>query len=131
MTNHSWSGHTGGMRQAFAHQAELVMDNDGDVRSPGAAITVALCGHWDHQPPCPLAPHHTSVARNGEVVRVRVLFATEPELADDVRRRIEEALRGGSLLGPDGVVSRWTVVASSGAEVSAAERDHADRLTRS
>jgi len=24
----------------------------------GGAITIALCGHWDHTPPCPLAPHY-------------------------------------------------------------------------
>ena len=131
VTNHSWSGHTGGMRHAFAHQAELVMDRDGDLRSPGGAITVALCGHWDHQPPCPLAPHHTSADRSGEVVRIRVLYATEPELAEDVRQRIDDALRDGSLRGPDGVVTRWTVLASGGSEVSAEEHDHAERLTRS
>ncbi len=107
------------------------MDRDGDLRSPGGAITVALCGHWDHQPPCPLAPHHTSADRNGEVVRIRVLFATDRELADDVRQRIDDALLGGSQRGPDGVVARWTVLASGSSEVSAEEHDHAERLTQS
>ena len=32
------------------------MEPDADVRAPGAAVTVVLCGHWDHEPPCPLAP---------------------------------------------------------------------------
>jgi hypothetical protein len=36
------------MREAFAHEAVLVMEPDADMRAPGAAITVALCGHWDH-----------------------------------------------------------------------------------
>jgi hypothetical protein len=119
------------MRQPFAHQAELVMDSDGDLRSPGGAITVALCGHWDHQPPCPLAPHHTSAERVGDLVQIRVLFAAEPELAGEVRRRIDDALRGGSLRGPDDVVTRWAVVTSGGSEVWAEEHDHAERLTRS
>jgi len=43
------------MRQAFAHEAILVVQPQADLRAPGAAITVALCGHWEHQPPCPLA----------------------------------------------------------------------------
>jgi hypothetical protein len=119
------------VRQSFAHQAELVMDSDGDTRSPGGAITVALCGHWDHQPPCPLAPHHTSADRVGEVVHIRVLFAAEPERADEVRRRIDDALRGGSQRGPDGVVTRWAVVTSGNSAVSADEHDHAERLARS
>jgi hypothetical protein len=42
--------HTGIMRQAFAHEAVLVMEPDADVRAPGAAVAVALCGHWDHEP---------------------------------------------------------------------------------
>jgi len=119
------------VRLTFAHQAELVMDSDGDLRAPGGAITVALCGHWDHQPPCPLAPHHTSADRVGDVVRIRVLFATEAESAQEVRRRIDEALLDGSLRGPDGVVTRWTLVRSAAAEVSSDEHDHAERLTRS
>ena len=51
------------MRQAFAHDAVVVLDAGGDDRAPGGAITVELCGHWDHEPPCPLAAHHTGVRR--------------------------------------------------------------------
>ena len=64
------------MRHAFAHDAVLDMDPDADIRAPGAAVTVELCGHWDHEPPCPLAPHHTAVERTGRDVRLRILFAT-------------------------------------------------------
>ncbi len=53
------------MRQAFAHEAKVGMATDGDSRAPGAAITVALCGRWDHEPPCPLSPHHTQADRIG------------------------------------------------------------------
>jgi hypothetical protein len=41
------------MRQPFAHDAVLAMPAGGDLGAPGAAITVALCGHWEHAPPCP------------------------------------------------------------------------------
>jgi hypothetical protein len=30
------------------------------------AITVALCGHREHQPPCPTAPHHASAERGAD-----------------------------------------------------------------
>jgi hypothetical protein len=115
------------MRQAFAHEAILDLAPDADPRAPGAAITVALCGHWEHQPPCPLAPHHTEADRVGDEVRLRVLFAAEPELEGTVRERIDAALADGQLSGPDGV-NEWRLRASRPAEVSAEERDHANRL---
>ncbi len=50
----------GEVRHAFVHEAILTMGAAGDERAPGAAITIALCGRLDHEPPCPLAPHHTA-----------------------------------------------------------------------
>jgi hypothetical protein len=46
------------------------MEPDADMRAPGAAVTVALCGHWDHEPPCPLAPHHVRVDEDDGELRV-------------------------------------------------------------
>jgi hypothetical protein len=57
------------MREVFAHEAVVAMGADEDVGAPGAAVTVALCGHWEHDPPCPLAAHHTAAERDGDVVR--------------------------------------------------------------
>jgi len=83
------------------------MATDADAQAPGAAITTALCGHWQHEGPCPLAPHHTRAERiNGEV-RLRTLFAAEPDLEDTVRQRIDQALSRGQLPGPDGATTRW------------------------
>jgi len=107
------------------------MADDGDERAPGGAITVALCGHWDHEPPCPLAPHHTAAERHGDVVRLRVLFAAEPADEAEVRRRIDEALGRGELTGPDGVVSRWRLVSSAPGTVRSDEHDHGRRLSAS
>ena len=106
------------MRQAFAHTAVVI--SDGDERAPGGAITVALCGRVDHEPPCPLAPHHTAVTRAGDTLRLRVLFVTEPDRVDEVRRRIDEALAAGD----------WRLVESGRAGVEASERDHARRLLK-
>jgi hypothetical protein len=119
------------MRQAFAHNADLVMAPTGDLGAPGAAITVALCGHWDHEPPCPLAPHHSHAERDAETVHVRTLFAAEPAQADAVHRRIDDALRGGELRGPDGETTRWELRHSAAADVCAEEAGHAERLIES
>jgi len=105
------------MRQAYAHDAVLIMEPDADIRAAGAAITVALCGHWEHEPPCPLAPHHTAARREGDRVRLRILFATEPARLPEVRTKIAGALRA------------WEVVEDEPGEITEAERDHAGRLT--
>lgn len=127
------------MRQAYAHDAVVVLDANGDLHAPGAAITVALCGHWEHEPPCPLAPHHTDAQRVGEAgdagrtgndVRLRVLFAAEPADEPEVRQRIRHALAEAHLDGPDGVTTRWRLRAEQASPVRADESDHATRLIR-
>jgi hypothetical protein len=124
------------MRQAYAHEALISMAPGGDTRAPGGAITVALCGSLEHEPPCPLAAHHPQTddptpAEHGDVdVRLRILFAAEPADSADVRLGIDRALGAGSFTGPDGVVSQWRLLDSGPAEVRADEQDHAQRLTR-
>jgi hypothetical protein len=116
------------MRAVFAHDAVLAMDGDQDLRAPGGAITLSLCGSWEHAPPCPLAPHHTSAERDGDVVRLRVLFAAEPADEPEVRRRIADALAAGQVATPNGDLARWTVTSETRGEVSPDESDHAQRL---
>jgi hypothetical protein len=116
------------MRQAFAHDAVITLEPDGDVRAPGAAVTAALCGHWEHEPPCPLAPHHTAAERVGDDVRLRVLFAADPADEPEVRRRIRLALSGSSLDGPDGAITRWRLRTDDAGSVRADEAEHAARL---
>ncbi|MGH3930630.1 MAG: hypothetical protein ACRDTF_11710 [Pseudonocardiaceae bacterium] len=118
------------MHAAFAHDATLRMAHGADIRAPGAAITVALCGHWEHDPPCPLAPHHSRAQRVGDIVRIRILFATEPELETEVRHRIDGALSGGRLRGPDGATTCWQLSHSQVGTISPEEADHAEQLTR-
>ena len=116
-------------RVAYAHDAVLILDPGGDSRAPGGAITVALCGHWDHEPPCPLAPHHTDASPGGDdTVRLRVLFAAEPADEERVRTLIGEALSSGRLTGPDGRVTRWMVQSSAAGSVRPDEADHAAGL---
>lgn len=120
------------MRSTFVHAASLDMSDgpsDADIAAPGAAITVELCGHWEHSPPCPVAPHHTRAIRADGSVQIRTLFAVEPDDEPAVRQRIDHALRAGELARPDGV-TRWTVRSSGRADVDDAEREHAGRLGR-
>jgi hypothetical protein len=116
------------MRQAFVHEAVLAMPPGADPQAPGAAITVELCGHWEHEPPCPLAPHHTTAERVADEVLLRTLFAAESSAEGVVRERIDAALSRGQLAGPDGTVTRWELRASRPSEVTAGEGDHAARL---
>lgn len=117
------------MRMAFVQEAVLAMAADGDLGAPGAAITVELCGHWEHRPPCPVAPHHTSAERVAGEVRLRTLFATEPDRETTVRQGIELALARGELRGPAGPVTRWRLCACRPGDVLPAEADHARRLS--
>jgi hypothetical protein len=107
------------------------MEAGADLRAPGAAITAALCGSWDHEPPCPLAPHHSHADWVDGEVHLRVLFAVEPGMEHVVRQRIDLALSSGELRGPDDTATRWRPHSSRHRNVSAKEIEHAERLTRS
>jgi hypothetical protein len=119
------------MRSAFAHEAVVGMDPDSDTQALGAAVTVALCGHWEHEPPCPIAPHYSSAERLGrDVVRLRVLFATEPELEATVRGSIDSALSRGQF-GQRDQVTGWQLHSTTVVPVDEAELEHARRLAAS
>jgi hypothetical protein len=114
----------------YAHAASLLMaGTDDDPAAPGAAITVALCGSWEHPPPCPLAAHHSGWSRDGNIVSLRTIFATQPSHEAEVRELINRALDSGNIAAPDGTVSRWAVVASGPAKLSGQERGHAERIS--
>ena len=115
----------------YAHDAVVRMGPAGDPDAIGAAVTVALCGHWDHDPPCPLAPHATRAERNGGQVQVRTLFATDADLEMEVRRRIDHALTSGTQQAPGGETSSWECLASGPGIVRESERAHGERLISS
>ena len=118
-------------RRTSALDAVVLLAADGDERAPGGAITLALCGSWSHEPPCPLAPHHTAAVRDGDRVRLRVLFAAAPEDEARVRALVEEALARGEGVGPDGVRTSWRMHHASASPVRPEEAAHAERLVRS
>ena len=115
-------------RKAFAHDAVVSMHNDDSPDALGGAIATALCGGWDHRPPCPLAPHFVSSVVDGDTVSVRVVFATEPENEHRVRTLIGEALATERLTVPDGGVAHWTLRSASAGSLRADEKDLAAGL---
>ena len=88
-------------RTPFVFEAELELSDGTDPRAPGGAVTVALCGHWDHEGACRW-PHHNALAEPDAVGTSRlctVAVAPDDERADVVRRA-EAELRHDR---------RWTV----------------------
>ncbi|WP_322750999.1 MULTISPECIES: hypothetical protein [unclassified Frankia] len=118
------------MRQTFVHEAALELVADADEQAPGAAVTVELCGHWEHLGSCRW-PHHTAIPEHsGQSVTIRTLFACDAAEEQAVRQRITQALGRGRLDGPTGS-SRWSVRAEAVAALRPAEQSLAQRLARS
>ncbi|HET9256614.1 MAG TPA: hypothetical protein VFO16_15640 [Pseudonocardiaceae bacterium] len=117
---------TAPVRHIFAHEAVLDMTPGSDQAAPGAAVTVALCGHWKHEPPCPLAAHHCRAERVGDEVRIRTVFVVEPEREHVVRHRIDTGLATGQLCGPTGLVTRWRLRSSQRSDVLPEETELAE-----
>ena len=63
-----------------------------------------------------------------DTVRLRVLFAVEPERESEVRSLIGRALASGQQAGPDGRVTTWTLRSSSTGSIRPDEEAHAARL---
>ncbi len=90
-----------------------------DPRAPGGEVTVALCGHWEHDGACRW-PHNSSIADGGPPVRLRTVVVVADEERDEVVGRVESALRA------DG---RWNVVSFSSGPIHDSEAALADRLS--
>lgn len=73
--------------QAYVHQADVMLADGTDPATVGAMVTVALCGHWEHEGPCRW-PHHNQI----EGSQFRTVFIATAEDEPEVRRRIRTAL---------------------------------------
>ena len=102
----------------YVHEATLVL-GDVDDGAPGAAVTVALCGHWEHEGACRW-PHHTSSYRQADRRIVRTVASIAEHDLDDVTGRIRRAIAGGP----------WIVVSQAEATPQRHERALAARLRR-
>ena len=94
---------------AYTRTYRLKMEPDADTRAPGGAVTVGLCGSWDHPGPCRWPHYSTITGSESGVHTLTVEFDCPPDDLTDVTTRIDEALAKGELLGPDGQISRWSM----------------------
>jgi hypothetical protein len=92
----------------YVHEASVDLADGADPRALGGAITAALCGSWEHEPPCRW-PHHTDIASTDGHQVVTTVFTAEPDDEAAVRGKIVDALRSGSLIGPDDRQTRWSM----------------------
>jgi hypothetical protein len=115
------------MRQAFVHEAGLELGSNADDRAPGGAVTMMLCGHWEHEGACRW-PHHTSIQHESPSrVIVRTVFASPSDEENFVRDRITAALNTGRLDRPSGPTT-WTLVRDRAAALLAEEQPLAATL---
>jgi hypothetical protein len=98
------------MKRTFVQCADILLEPGADPAAPGGAVTLALCGSWDHAGPCRW-PHETSAQwagdGDGRRGRLRTVFTADAEDEAHVRALIAQALAGGECMGPDGKLSRW------------------------
>jgi len=114
------------LRSVVVHEAILLLDG-ADTRSPGAAITAGLCGHWEHSGPCRW-PHHTSFQLDGKRMVLRcVAVGEEPS---SLHLMISQAVASGELDGPSGH-SSWAVVSTGPSDLRPDEEALALRLVSS
>ena len=80
-----------------------------DSRAPGGAVTVALCGHWDHEGECRW-PHLSTITEGDDGCHeLTVQFDAPPEEVDVVEKKVREALEQGRLVGPEGRETTWSL----------------------
>jgi len=101
-------------REAFVHQAQLVLNEGVDPAGPAAAVTTALCGHWEHEGPCRW-PHNNEL--NGD--SFRTVFVADADEEQAVRSKIDEALQAAT---------GWSVGSSGPREPAPEERELGRRL---
>jgi hypothetical protein len=104
--------------RAFVVEAEIVLADGLDPAAVGAAVTVELCGHWEHEGACRW-PHNSAIEATRDPARFRTLFVAAASEEPHVRERIEKSLRGAAA---------WRVVSIRARAVAEAERALAGRL---
>jgi hypothetical protein len=107
-------------RHALAVDVELVLNPGEDSRAPGAEVTVALCGHWQHNGPCRW-PHNSRIHTGADAARLRTVVVVPDDERSQIVRLIELALRADD---------RWSVLAFATGPITDAEQPLAARLAQ-
>ena len=106
--------------EVLAIDAELALRDDVDPRAPGGEVTVALCGHWEHEGPCRW-PHNSRIDTDESPARLRTVVVVPAEERDEVVGKVETRLRADE---------RWSVTGFSTGDINDDERELAERLAR-
>lgn len=104
--------------EVYVHSAELALLDGTDPGAPGGAVTVALCGSWDHEPPCRW-PNYNALDFDEDSALFRTVFVAPPEDLDEVRTRIDSALRSDP---------RWRALHVGTGQLTEKERALGERL---
>ena len=107
-------------RVPFVHEADLQLEPATRPEAVGAAVTTALCGHWEHDGPCRW-PHNNAIDASaaGTAASFRALFVAPPGDEQEIRDRIESSLRDGQ---------GWSVLDTRARPVARSEQPLARRL---
>ena len=101
------------MNETYAHKLtfhlSLSVEGACDSRAPGGAVTVALCGHWDHEGECRW-PHLSTITEGDDGCHELIVqFDASLEEVEVVEEKVREALEQGRLIGPDGRETTWSL----------------------
>ena len=97
--------------RVFLHQREyrIRLEPGADEREPGGAVTVSLCGHWDHEGPCRW-PHFSTITPDVDGYhRLVVEFDAHADELETVIGKLDAGVMHGQLIDSDGAVSTWFV----------------------
>jgi hypothetical protein len=108
-------------RHPLAVDVELALNPGEDSRAPGAEVTVALCGHWQHDGPCRW-PHNSRIDTGTGAARLRTVVVVPDNERTEIIGLIESALRADD---------RWSVVAFATGPITDEEAPLAERLAQS
>jgi hypothetical protein len=103
---------------AYVLEAELELAEGVDPRAAGAAVTVELCGHWEHEGACRW-PHNSEIDAQVAPALFRTIYVADEDEEPEIRGRIERSLRDGS---------EWRVADVRRRPVAEDERELAARL---
>ena len=106
--------------EAFVVGALIELGDGTDPAAVGAAVTVALCGHWEHDGPCRW-PHNSAIDASRSPAMFRTLYVASREESPLVEQRIRDALAAG-----DG----WDAVSVERRPVDESDEALAERLLR-
>ena len=102
--------------RVWVHEARIDVAPTTDPAAIGAAVTVALCGHWEHEGPCRW-PHNNQY----DAGYYRTIFVCTTFDEPAVRQRVRAALVGSE---------DWRVLSDAARAVATDESELAGQLLR-